>query len=84
MTGNAAPTVDVWAQLDSEKNCSLLDPETVEAEIVFLARCAGQWPECQTEIYFHPSLPHHMELAASIWEAVTGHSTAATRSHSLN
>jgi hypothetical protein len=48
-----------------------LDIETLEAEIVFLARCAGQWPEGQTEIHFHPSTEEHREIAANIWRYLT-------------
>jgi phospholipase/lecithinase/hemolysin len=43
-----------------------LDIETVEAEVVFLIRCAGQWPQYQTEIHFHPSTAVHRDIAASI------------------
>ncbi len=63
-------TLDVWAQDDATSN-AMLDIETVEAEVVFLARCAGQWPECQTEIHFHPSLPEHRETAGMIWGSIT-------------
>ena len=66
-------TLDVWVQ-DGATSNAMLDIETVEAEVVFLARCAGQWPECQTEIHFHPSLPAHREAAATIWRSITnGH-----------
>ncbi len=63
-------TLDIWAHVDSTHN-AMLDLETVEAEVVFLVRCSGQWPECQTEIHFHPSRAEHRELADSIWKAVT-------------
>jgi len=65
----SAATLDVWTQVDATES-GMLDIETVEAEVVFLARCAGQWPECQTEIHFHPSLPAHREAADTIWRAV--------------
>jgi hypothetical protein len=38
----------------------------VEAEVVFLIRCAGQWPPFQTEIHFHASDPVHRQVAAKI------------------
>lgn len=60
----------IWAHIDSTDD-AMLDLETIEAEVVFLARCSGQWPEGQTEIHFHPSRPEHRELADSIWKAVT-------------
>jgi|SRR5712671_4006272 len=62
-------TLDVWVQDDPTAK-AMLDIETVEAEVVFLARCAGQWPECQTEIHFHPSLPAHRQAADKIWRVV--------------
>ena len=62
-------TLDIWAQVEATDR-GMLDIETVEAEVVFLARCAGQWPECQTEIHFHPSLPAHRNAADAIWRAV--------------
>ena len=61
-------TLDIWCHEDAQ---STLDIETVEAEVVFLARLAGQWPACQTEIHFHPSTQEHREVAAAIWRAVT-------------
>lgn len=63
-------TIHVWVQVDSLSN-TILDMETIEAEVVFLARRSGQWPECQTEIHFHQSGPKHRKLAESIWKAVT-------------
>jgi len=62
-------TLDVWFQEDALEN-GMLDIETVEAEVVFLARCAGQWPACQTEIHFHPSTDMHREIAADVWRKV--------------
>ncbi len=59
--------VDIWAHVDSTDN-AMLDLETVEADVVFLTRCSGQWPQCQTEIHFHPSGPEHREVADSIWK----------------
>lgn len=40
--------------------------ETVEAEVAFLVRCAGQWPIAQTEIHFYPSAEVHREIARKI------------------
>ncbi len=72
-----AATLDVWVQADATGNGggnAMLDIETIEAENVFLARSEGQWPACQTEIHFHPSLPEHREAAANIWRSIkNGH-----------
>jgi hypothetical protein len=43
-----------------------LDIETIEAEVVFLIRAAGQWPTHQTEIHFHESNEEHRAIAHSI------------------
>jgi hypothetical protein len=52
--GNDSAVLSVWCHIDAvdRNEC---DIETVEAEVVFLIRSAGQWPEFQTEIHFHPS-----------------------------
>ncbi len=42
--------------------------ETIEAEIAFLVRQAGQWPRGQTEIHFYPSSSEHREHARRIYE----------------
>jgi hypothetical protein len=55
----------VWYHEDASDD-PLLDLETVEAEVVFLVRNAGQWPCGQTEIHFHPSGKEHRELASNI------------------
>jgi IS5 family transposase len=55
----------VWCHENAPVGSSL-DLETVEAEIAFLIRSAGQWPRSQTEIHFHPSEKEHRELAARI------------------
>jgi hypothetical protein len=62
-------TLDIWSQEGTPKN-GMLDIETVEAEVVFLVRCAGQWPLCQTEIHFHPSRKVHRDIAATVWRSV--------------
>lgn len=59
----------VWSHDDAPEG-SLLDLETVEAEVAFLIRKAGQWPRSQTEIHFHPSEREHRDLAASIMQHV--------------
>jgi hypothetical protein len=61
----------VWCHEDA-RDGSLLDLETVEAEVAFLIRSAGQWPRSQTEIHFHPSGKEHRDLAASIMQHVHG------------
>lgn len=58
-------TMDIWCHEDSP-NERILDIETVEAEVVFLIRSAGQWPTHQTEIHFHPSEQAHRDVAASV------------------
>jgi hypothetical protein len=64
-------TLDIWCHKDAPAENAERDIETVEAEIVFLARLAGQWPPGQTEIHFHPSNERHREVAAAIWRTVT-------------
>jgi hypothetical protein len=58
--------LDVWSHEDAPVDNPLLDIETVEAEVVFLIRCAGQWPLWQTEIHFHASAQAHRDVAAAI------------------
>lgn len=58
--------LDVWCHDDPPAANPALDIETVEAEVVFLIRCAGQWPMYQTEIHFHPSTQVHRDVAATI------------------
>jgi len=58
-----------WCQEDAPEGSSR-DLETVEAEVAFLIRRAGQWPEGQTEIHFHPSQKEHREWAARIMQHV--------------
>jgi hypothetical protein len=57
--------MDVWCHEDALGNATL-DIETVEAEVVFLIRSAGQWPLHQTEIHFHPSTQVHRDVAATV------------------
>jgi hypothetical protein len=63
--------LDIWCHEDAPPQNSDRDMETIEAEVVFLARQAGDWPEGQTEIHFHPSTPEHREIATSNWRSVT-------------
>jgi hypothetical protein len=63
--------LDIWCHDDAPTEHPERDIETVEAEVVFLARLAGQWPAGQTEIHFHPSNEKHREIAAAIWRTVT-------------
>lgn len=58
--------LDIWGHRDAPSENPCLDIETVEAEVVFLIRCAGEWPQFQTEIHFHPSSAEHRRVAAEI------------------
>jgi hypothetical protein len=58
--------LDVWCHDDAPPENPALDVETVEAEVVFLIRSAGQWPLYQTEIHFHPSSKKHRDVALRI------------------
>lgn len=60
-------TLDLWYHVDAACSPLDLDIETVEAELVYLIREQGQWPEYQTEIHFHPSNEEHRTVAARIW-----------------
>ncbi len=60
-------TLDLWYHLDAVCTPPALDIETVEAELVYLIRQQGQWPEYQTEIHFHQSDDEHRAAAAGIW-----------------
>jgi hypothetical protein len=44
--------------------------ETVEAEVVYLIRQAGQWPTHQTEIHFWPSSAEHRAAATLVYQAL--------------
>lgn len=63
---HTAANLDIWCHEDAPDKSPSLDIETVEAEIAFLIRCAGQWPQHQIEIHFHPSCDVHRECAATI------------------
>ena len=64
--------LDIWCHEDAPVENPTLDIETVEAEVVFLIRSAGQWPPYQTEIHFHPSSAVHRDIAASIIQRYAG------------
>lgn len=55
----------VWYHDDADER-SCRDVETVEAEVAFLVRLAGQWPAHQTEIHFYPSSAVHRAHASDI------------------
>lgn len=58
--------LDIWSHDDAPAANACLDIETIEAEVVFLIRAAGQWPKHQTEIHFHQSNEEHRAAAATI------------------
>jgi hypothetical protein len=75
--GNSSANLDVWCHVDAiDRNER--DIETVEAEVVYLIRKAGQWPKFQTEIHFYPSTPNHRKVAAKIMAHI-GFKFEATR-----
>jgi hypothetical protein len=63
--GNSSANLDIWCHVDAVDRYER-DIETVEAEVVYLIRSAGQWPEFQTEIHFYPSSQRHRKVAAEI------------------
>jgi hypothetical protein len=63
--GNTAANLDVWCHMNAVDR-NERDIETVEAEVVFLIRMAGQWPKYQTEIHFHQSTAVHRKVAGNI------------------
>ncbi|HMB82478.1 MAG TPA: hypothetical protein VKI40_00360 [Terriglobales bacterium] len=79
--GLTEANLDIWCHEDAPVDNPTLDVETVEAEVVFLIRCAGQWPPYQTEIHFHPSSAVHRDLAASIIQRYVGLPFLAPPSH---
>jgi hypothetical protein len=58
--------LDVWELPEGVVEDNKLFIETIEAEIVFLIRQAGQWPRFQTEIHFHESKEEHRNEANEI------------------
>lgn len=63
--GNAKAVLSIWCHMDAVDR-NERDIETVEAEVVFLIRSLGQWPEFQTEIHFHQSTKIHRKIAEDI------------------
>lgn len=61
-----AAKIDIWCHQNPLSKKPLLDIETIEAEVVYLIRSAGQWPPYQTEIHFHKSKAVHRKIAAHI------------------
>jgi len=59
--------LDVWCHEDAPVDKPALDIETIEAEVVFLIRCTGEWPAYQTEIHFHRSNQRHRDVASAIF-----------------
>jgi hypothetical protein len=55
----------VWCH-ENAVDRSSKELETVEAEVAYLVRKAGQWPASQTEIHFHPSKEEHRKWAVDI------------------
>lgn len=67
-TSTSAPACTCGGAHEDAGDCLLV--ETVEAEVVFLARhLSGQWPSGQTEIHFHPSSAAHRKASAAVWRA---------------
>jgi hypothetical protein len=58
--------LDIFCLLDCPTERWKRELETVEAEVAFLVREAGQWPVGQTEIHFFPSYDWHREVAREI------------------
>ena len=62
-------TLYVWTAR-KETHSSIL--ETIEAEVVYLVRReTGTWPDCQTEIHFHPASNEHKNAAVAVLKAIT-------------
>ena len=49
--GHSSAALNVWYHMDAVDRKER-DIETVEAEVVYLIRAAGQWPAFQTESIF--------------------------------
>jgi hypothetical protein len=61
----------VWYSNVDEGHASQRELETIEAEVVFQIRLAGQWPPFQTEIHFYPSTDEHRRLAESVLATIS-------------
>ena len=64
-TGSSAE-VAVWTLPDGIHHNAKRYIETIEAEVVFHIREAGQWPKAQTEIHFHESTDSERAIARQI------------------
>lgn len=64
----SAALLDIWCHRDPPEKQPCLDIETIEAEVVYRIRQAGQWPLFQTEIHFHASSEEHRTWASTIIE----------------
>lgn len=64
--------LDVFYLLDCQADSWSRELQTVEAEVAFLVREAGQWPVGQTEIHFFPSDQSHRDAASAIAANYTG------------
>jgi len=64
--------LDIFCLLDCRSESWTRELETVEAEVAFLVRAAGQWPVGQTEIHFFPSGDWHREAASEIAKNYSG------------
>jgi len=65
-------SLDIFCLLDCPHERWTRELETVEAEVAFLVREAGQWPAGQTEIHFFPSNDWHREAAREIAKTYSG------------
>lgn len=64
--------LDVFYLLECPADSWSRELETVEAEVAFLVREAGQWPVGQTEIHFFPSERWHRDAASAIGQNYAG------------
>lgn len=56
----------VWFHPSRRGRKAIRDLETIEAEVAYLIRKRGQWPEFQTEIHFYPSGAAHRRAARAV------------------
>jgi len=64
--------LDIFYLLDCPHEKWTRELETIEAEVAFLVREAGQWPVGQTEIHFFPSDDWHRRAASDIAKTYPG------------
>jgi hypothetical protein len=67
---HSVTAVSLWVWYATDPLLSEAEIETVEAELVYLVRASGQWPQYQTEIRFHQSTDAHRTVAASVLEKI--------------